>query len=81
MYGKYHGMNKNSVEKHKALVKKIVEIFNTGNLSKVDSIFSSEYIDYQRPSWLIVNGPEEFKQIVMSAHHCLIYKYLLAFTQ
>ena len=43
----------------------IVEIFNTGDLSEVDLIFSPEYIDHQRPPGMEVGGPDEFKQIVM----------------
>src|SRR5260370_41250450 len=46
-------------------------MFNTGNLSEVDSLFSSEYVDHQRPPWLGVTGPEEFKQIVIGARKAL----------
>ncbi len=57
----------NTVHENKVMTKKIVEIFNTGNLSEVDFLFSSEYVDHQRPAWLDVSGSEEFKQIVMGA--------------
>ena len=56
---------------HKRATKKIVEIFNTGDLSEVDFLFSSEYLDHQRPSWMDVTGPEEFKQIVLGARKSL----------
>lgn len=46
------------------VLEKIVEIFNTGDVSEVENIFSSTYIDHQKPEWINVNGPEEFKQIV-----------------
>jgi predicted SnoaL-like aldol condensation-catalyzing enzyme len=55
----------------KAAAKKIVEIFNTGDLSEVGSLFSSEYVDHQRPAWLDATGPEEFKQIVLGARRSL----------
>ena len=61
----------NSVNENKIATKKIVDIFNSGDLSEVDSLFSSEYVDHQRPSWLDVNGSEEFKQIVMGARKSL----------
>lgn len=59
------------VPENKVAIKKIVEIFNTGDLSEVDSIFAPEYIDHQRPAWLDATGPEEFKQIVLSARQSL----------
>lgn len=56
---------------NKRATKKLVEIFNTGDLSEVDVLFSSAYIDHQRPSWMDVTGPEEFKQIVLGARKSL----------
>ncbi len=55
----------------KELLEKIVEIFNTGNVLEVESIFSPTYIDHQKPEWLTADGPEEFKQIVQSARKSL----------
>lgn len=51
----------------KAALKKIVEMFNTGDLSEVDSVFSPSYIDHQKPPHIKVDGPEEFKRIVAGA--------------
>src|SRR5260370_2059209 len=61
----------NAVNENKVATKKIVEIFNTGDLSEVDFLFSSEYVDHQRPASLDVSGSEEFKQIVMGARKSL----------
>ncbi len=41
----------NKVHENKVATKKIVEIFNTGDVSEVDSLFSSEYVDHQKPAW------------------------------
>ena len=60
-----------SLHEHKAATKKIVAIFNTGDLAEVDALFSAEYIDHQRPAWLDAIGPEEFRQIVLSARTSL----------
>ncbi len=46
------------------LLEKVVMIFNTGDLSEVDTIFSPNYIDHQKPPHITVDGPEEFKLIV-----------------
>src|SRR5262249_31648762 len=51
----------------KELLQKIVEIFNTGELSEVDAIFSPNYIDHQKPPHIKVDGPEEFRLIVKGA--------------
>jgi predicted SnoaL-like aldol condensation-catalyzing enzyme len=52
---------------NKAIMKKIVGIFNTGDVSEVDLIFSPNYIDHQKPPEMEIDGPNEFKQIVMNA--------------
>jgi predicted SnoaL-like aldol condensation-catalyzing enzyme len=51
---------------NKAIMKKLVDIFNSGDLSDLDLIFSPDYIDHQRPPGMDINGPSEFKQIVMN---------------
>jgi predicted SnoaL-like aldol condensation-catalyzing enzyme len=61
----------NTVNENKVRTQKIVEMFNTGDLSEVDSLFFSEYVDHQRPSWLDVEGAEEFKHIVLGARKSL----------
>jgi predicted SnoaL-like aldol condensation-catalyzing enzyme len=64
--------HRNRLNEHKVALKKIVEIFNTGDLSEVNVIFSPDYIDHQKPPGLDVNGPDEFKQIVMGARTSLL---------
>ena len=58
-------------EQNKAILKKIVDIFNTGDLSEVDLIFSPGYIDHQKPPKMDIDGPEEFKQIVTDLRESL----------
>lgn len=60
-----------SLTQHKEAVRKIVEIFNTGNLSDVALLFSSGYVDHQRPEWMEATGQDEFKQIVTLARKSL----------
>lgn len=61
----------NTITTNKDKLRKIVEIFNTGDLSEVESLFSPNYIDHQadleRLSGITVDGPEEFKQVVLGA--------------
>jgi hypothetical protein len=40
-----------SVNENKVRTQKIVDMFNIGDLSEVNSLFSSEYVDHQRPPW------------------------------
>ena len=56
---------------HKGILKKIVAIFNTGDTTDVDTIFSPGYTDHQKPKWILHDGPEEFKQIVAGARESL----------
>jgi hypothetical protein len=59
----------NTLNENKARTQKIVASFNTGDLSEVGSLFSSEYVDHQRTVWLDLNGPEEFKHIVLGVRY------------
>ena len=59
------------MDENKLIMQKIVEIFNSGDLSEVDSIFSPMYIDHQKPEGLDIDGPEEFKAIVNGARKSL----------
>jgi predicted SnoaL-like aldol condensation-catalyzing enzyme len=61
-----------SLNQHKAVLKRIVDIFNMGDLSEVDVIFSPDYVDHQQPPGMNVIGPDEFKQIVMDAKTSLL---------
>ena len=64
-------LHSDNLAQHKAAVKKVVDIFNTGNLSDVNLLFSPEYVDHQRPDWMDVTGQEEFKKIVTLARKSL----------
>lgn len=55
----------------KALFLRIVDMFNTGDVSAVNETFGPDYIDHQKPEWLTVNGPEEFVEIVKLARTSL----------
>jgi predicted SnoaL-like aldol condensation-catalyzing enzyme len=56
---------------HKELLLKIVEMFSSGDISQADEIFSSNYLDHQKPEWIEEDGPGEFKKIVASARKSL----------
>lgn len=49
----------------------LAQIFSTGDTSSVESLFHSTYVDHQKPQWLDAGGPEEFKEIVVSARRAL----------
>ena len=55
-----------STNQNKATLKKIVDIFNTGDLSDVDLMVAPDYIDHQKPPGMDIDGPDEFKQIVIN---------------
>jgi predicted SnoaL-like aldol condensation-catalyzing enzyme len=56
---------------NKELFNRIVEFFNTGDTKDVAQVFGEGYIDYQKPEWFTVDGPEEFAQIVELARNSL----------
>lgn len=58
-------INSQRSEQNRAILQKIVEILNMGDLSEVDLIFSLDYIDHQKPPEMDIDGPDEFKQIVL----------------
>ena len=56
---------------NKALFEQIVAMFNSGDVSSAQTIFSEEYLDHQKPAWLSADGPQEFMQIVELARKSL----------
>jgi len=67
--------NNDKLEENKAIMKKIIDIFNIGAVSDVDSLFSAHYVDHQadtqRPPGIDINGSEEFRHVVMGARMAL----------
>jgi len=57
--------------KEQEMIQKVVNFFNTGNVSEVEYVFSPTYIDHQKPSFLTFDGPDEFKEIVKLARKSL----------
>ena len=50
----------------------IAQIFSTGDTSRVQELFGSEYVDHQRPDWTEhTSGPAEFVDIVEGARNNL----------
>jgi predicted SnoaL-like aldol condensation-catalyzing enzyme len=64
-------MSNHQSNEAKETLKKVVGIFNTGDLSEVNQIFSPDYIDHQKPPEIEADGPDEFKQIVAGARKFL----------
>ncbi len=48
-------------------MKKIVDIFTTGDLSEVNLVISSDYIDHQGLSGIDISGQQGFSQVVKAA--------------
>jgi predicted ester cyclase len=67
--------NNNRLEENKAVTRKIVDIFNIGDVSDVASVFSPHYVDHQadtqRAPGVDIDGPEEFRQVVTGARKAL----------
>ena len=54
-------------DQNKALMRKIIHMFATGDLSKVRSIFAEDYIDHQGLGDIEIRGPQGFSRVVMAA--------------
>ena len=58
-----------SAEKNKAIIRRLGEVVNKGNLDSVDEIFASDYVRHD-PSALLGNvGREEYKQAFTNLRH------------
>ena len=64
------------IEQNKVLMRTIVTIFNTGDVSQVDVLFAADYEDHQRPDGWDITGPEEFRQIVTGARNATQYLHV-----
>src|SRR5262245_57505289 len=52
-----------SAEENKAVMRRIFELFNTGNLALVDEVIAADVIDHQAPPG-IAPGRAGFKQLI-----------------
>jgi predicted SnoaL-like aldol condensation-catalyzing enzyme len=52
-----------TVEENKAVVRRYIEMWNTGNISLADEILAPNYVDYAHPE---VVGPDHVKQSVQA---------------
>ena len=53
-----------SIEANKALVRRYVELWSTGNLALADEVLAEDYVDHTHPNQ--TPGPESVKQEVMA---------------
>ncbi len=53
-----------NIEANKALVKRYVELWSTGNLALADEVLAPEYVDHTHPNQ--APGPEAVKQEVLA---------------
>jgi steroid delta-isomerase-like uncharacterized protein len=53
-----------SIEANKALVRRYVELWSTGNLALADEVLAEDYVDHTHPHQ--TPGPESVKQEVMA---------------
>lgn len=56
-----------SVAKNKALMRKIVDMFATGDLSQVSTVIATEYIDHQGLQGVVITGADGFSRVVAAA--------------
>lgn len=52
-----------SIESHKSLVHKYIELWNTGNLALADEVLASNFVDHSHPKFS--PGPDSVKQAVI----------------
>ena len=53
-----------TIESNKAIVRKYIELWSTGNLSIADEVLAAGFVDHTHPQW--VPGPESVKQEVQA---------------
>lgn len=53
--------------KNKTLMRKIVEMFETGDLSNVAAVISGEYVDHQGVAGTPITGRDGFGRVVQAA--------------
>ena len=51
-----------SIEANKAIIRKYVELWSTGNLALADEVLAANFVDHRRPNQ--APGPESVKQEV-----------------
>jgi predicted SnoaL-like aldol condensation-catalyzing enzyme len=57
-----------TVDDSKAVMRKMVEMFATGDLAELQSVVSPEYLDHQGLGDREIHGPEGFRRLVIAIH-------------
>jgi hypothetical protein len=57
----------------KAVLRKMIEMFATGNLDTLDSVISTDYLDYQGLGDREIRGREGFRRLVMAVHKAPVH--------
>jgi predicted SnoaL-like aldol condensation-catalyzing enzyme len=56
---------------YRLLLQQVITMFNTGDTVSAWRVFSPEYVDHQKPTFIDADGPEEFITIVALARRSL----------
>jgi SnoaL-like polyketide cyclase len=56
-------------EANKALVRRYVELYNTGNMDIADEVIAADFVDHTHPE--LRPGPEDVKKEVKTFRHLL----------
>lgn len=56
-----------SIEEHKALVRRLFDVWNTGNVEAVDALYAPDFVADYRPYAPLRRGPEAVKDMVRRA--------------
>lgn len=59
--------NNDRVSQNRAAMKKIVDMFTTGDLTGVHSVIASDYVDHQGLAGVEIRGQHGFRQVVGAA--------------
>jgi ketosteroid isomerase-like protein len=57
-----------SVDRNKAIVRRLFEVWNTGKLDAIEELYSADYVADYRPYAAVRHGREAIKGMVQRAH-------------
>ena len=57
-----------SVERNKAIVRRLFEVWNTGNLDAIDEFYAADYVADYRPYAPLRQGHDAIKDMIQRAH-------------
>ena len=58
-------MPRQSPEELKQLMRQVADLFERADVARIPALFSPAYVDHQRPTWMVSEGLDEIRDVIL----------------